>query len=180
MLAISNPFARLASPQRATFKAQSGQALIELAFIVPILLALALGVIEIGRYAYIGILVGNAARAGAAYGSQNVGFSGDTNGIANAAKYDYAGAKTGGLKETNGMSESTLTVNSTVTCGCDNVGVITTAACSGTLTAGTCAAGHWVITLQVTASGNFNAMFNYPGIPSPLAVSRVSEMRVAQ
>ena len=46
----------------------SGQSLLEVALLTPMLLALLLGAIELGRYAYISILVGNAARAGAAYG----------------------------------------------------------------------------------------------------------------
>ena len=57
----SSPAAR---PKRMNLHRQSGQALVEMAFVVPLLLLLALGVIEVGRYAYISILVGNAARAG--------------------------------------------------------------------------------------------------------------------
>ena len=64
----------------------------EMAFILPILLILVLGVIEIGRYAYIAILVGNAARAGAAYGAQNKQLANDSTGIQNAAQYDFAGS----------------------------------------------------------------------------------------
>jgi len=98
-------------------------------------MTLALGVIEIGRYAYIAILVGNAARAGAAYGSQSKQQSNDSNGIADAAKYDFAGAKSGGTAQTNGLGESTLTVTSSVSCGCDSAGTITTFGCR---THGTC------------------------------------------
>jgi hypothetical protein len=34
--------------------------------------------------------------------------------------------------------------------------------------------------VNVTASGSFNPLFTYPGIPSPLTVSNTSSLRVAQ
>jgi Flp pilus assembly protein TadG len=168
-----------ARPARSLTKCrQSGQALVELALVVPILLLLALGVIEIGRYAYIAILIGNAARAGAAYGAQTTAQSVDLPNITKAADYDFAGA-TSGSTNTNGQAVSQLTVTSSVSCGCDSAGTITSAACSGTLTAGTCATGHWVIVVSVTASGTFNSLFNYPGIPSSLTITRTASLRVS-
>lgn len=152
-----------------TARRQSGQSLLELAFLVPVLLLLALGVIEVGRYAYIGILVGNAARAGAAYGTQSLPQSVDTVGITTAADNDF---------QNNGQSVSTLTITSAVSCGCDGNGSLAAAACTGA-GAGTCASGHWVVTLSVTASGTFASLFNYPGIPSSVTLSRTSSMRVA-
>ena len=43
------------APKKRKLYPQSGQALIEFALILPIVLTLALGVIEAGRYAYVGI-----------------------------------------------------------------------------------------------------------------------------
>ena len=149
---------------------QSGQSLLELAFLVPLLLLLALGVIEVGRYAYIAILVGNAAHAGAFYGSQSLPQSADPVGIPLAAKNDF---------QSNGQPPGSLTVTFFTTCGCDGSGTVANAACTGT-GAGTCASGHWVVLLSVTASGTFGSLFNYPGIPSSITVSRTSTMRVAQ
>jgi len=62
---------------------QSGQSLMEFAIILPLLLLLLVGVIEIGRYAYASILVGNAARAGAAFGAQDHFTAGNPNGKEN-------------------------------------------------------------------------------------------------
>ena len=42
-----------------------------------------------GRYAYISILVGNAARAGAGYGAQSLAQSVDTAGITTAVDNDF-------------------------------------------------------------------------------------------
>lgn len=169
---LNRPLTSKRAPLRrlpGTARRQSGQSLLELAFLVPVLLLLALGVIEVGRYAYIGILVGNAARAGAAYGTQSLPQSVDTVGITTAADNDF---------QNNGQSVSTLTITSAVSCGCDGNGSLAAAACTGA-GAGTCASGHWVVILSVTASGTFASLFNYPGIPSSVTLSRTSSMRVA-
>ena len=164
---------------KAGLRRQSGQALVELAFVLPLLLLLALGVIEIGRYAYISILVANAAHAGAMYGSLGATQAKDQTGIKNAGLYDFAGA-TSGNTANNGQIPGNLTVTSAQTCGCDVSGGVTTAICDkgANPTAGTCAVGHWIVLVSVTASGTFNSLFNYPGIPKSINVSRTSTLRV--
>ena len=153
---------------------QCGQAMVELAVVLPFLLLLGLGVIEMGRYAYIAMLIGNAAHAGAFYGSQSNGQSVDTNGITKAADYDFAGAVA--TTNANGQPVSKLTVTSSVSCGCDSAGTVTSQACSDPTVCS--ATSRWVIIVSVTATGNFNSLFNYPGIPSPLAISRTASMPV--
>ena len=166
---------------------QCGQALTEMALVLPLLLILALGVIEIGRYAYIAILVGNAARAGAAYGAQSKQQSNDSTGMQNAAQFDFAGSSAstpnpGRPGPTNGLAYSTLTVTSTTSCGCDSAGAITTYGCNvaaGNANPGVCPAGsRWIVFVSVTANGMFNSLFNYPGIPSPLTISRTASLPV--
>ena len=51
---------------------ERGQAIVEMALALPLLVGLLLGVIEIGRYAYLAIIVADAARTGAVYGAQNL------------------------------------------------------------------------------------------------------------
>ena len=161
--------------QRRQSSRVSGQALVEFAAVLPFLLILAVGVIEFGRYAYIGILVGSAARAGTAYGAQSLPLSADTAGITAAAQADY---------KNNGQDPTLLqTTNQTLVCGCDSAGAVVTANCDPTINvnAGKCTGGaHWVVTLSVTASGQFPALFRYPGIPTPITITRISSMRVAQ
>src|SRR6185295_12126098 len=103
-----------------------------------------------GRYASLSVLVGNAARAGAAYGAQDHIKAADQPGIETAAKADAA--------EITG-----LTVASTFVCGCDNGGTIiptpeTNAACTVTCSVGS----HLVVSVQVTVSGTFTSLFSYP------------------
>ena len=158
---------------RAILCSQSGQSLVEVALLTPLLLALLIGGIELGRYAYLSILVGNAARAGAAYGAQSLPQSVDTADIQTAADNDF---------KNNGQNVNTLTVTSTTSCGCDSGGTTTSAVCSTTSnpSAGTCVTGHWVVMVSVTASGTYNSLFSYPGIPSSISVSKTSTMRVVQ
>jgi Flp pilus assembly protein TadG len=173
-------------PGRKDLLPQSGQTLLEVALMLPLLLLLTLGVIELGRYTYISILVDNAARAGAAYGAQSGGTSTDTAGIITAADNDF---------QNNGQSVSNLTVTSVVSCGCDNAGTLTVdfttaAGCSDATSPGLPAlisacvpptgSGHWVAMVAVTGSGTFNGLFNAPGIgiPSSITVSKTATMRV--
>jgi len=51
---------------------QCGQAMLELALVLPVLLLLTIGLIEFGRVAYYSIEVSDAARAGAQYGAQSL------------------------------------------------------------------------------------------------------------
>jgi Flp pilus assembly protein TadG len=156
-------------PLRFNRRMESGQALVELALMLPFLVLLLLGSVEMGRYAYLAILVGNAARAGTAYGVQSIPQSVDTIGITTAARNDF---------KNNGQVSTNLSVSSSVVCGCDSAGTVTSQVCVGT-GAGTCPAGaHWVVVLSVTASGSFPSIFSYPLIPSPIALSRTSSMRV--
>ena len=149
---------------------QSGQSMVEMAIMLPFVLVLSLGVIEMGRFMYIGILVGNAARAGAAYATESLVASVDTPGITTAADNDFS---------SNGQNVANLNVTSSVACGCESAGTITTASCTGA-GAGSCASGVWMVTVTVTASGTFNSLWSYPGIPSSISVSRSATMRVNQ
>lgn len=153
-------------------ESQAGQTLIELALLTPVLAIMLIGIVELGRFAYLAILVGNAAHAGALYGAQGLPQAGDTPDIQTAAQNDF---------ESNGQDKSKLTVTSSESCGCDSGGTITSAGCSTTTnpSAGTCAAGHWIVMVSVTASDTFTGIFNYVGIP-PLTVARTSIMRVNQ
>lgn len=178
---------------------ESGQSLVEVALMLPFILLLTLGVIELGRYAYIGILVGNAAHAGAFYGA-HVNTALNASGIQQAAVNDFV---------SNGQQASALTVTSFSECGCDSAGTILPPsgytlqlACSppaGTSVSPSSlcpAASRWAITVSVNATGSFCSLFNVswgnawslpgycPGGSSsgpganPLTINRTSTMRV--
>jgi Flp pilus assembly protein TadG len=178
---------RAAARGRATFRSESGQSLVELALLTPLLLLLALGIIEIGRYMYIGIVVGNAARAGASFG---VVRPGDGAGITNAACNDFVnnlgGSPPPACDGTISATSNHLGVTSTQTCGCDNSGTIATMYTGGAfcdnVPAATMSActGHWTAMINVQATGSFPAISGYPGIPSSITLTRTATMRVNQ
>jgi Flp pilus assembly protein TadG len=136
---------------------QGGQSLVELALVLPLLLLLLVGVLEIGRFAYYDILVSNAARAGAQYGSQSLTAAADVAGIQSAAWGD-------GLP--------TLTVTSTQLCGCS------AGSLGGCPTGNVCA--QPLVYVQVTTTGIFNSLFNYPGLPPSMTMTSTVTMRVSQ
>jgi Flp pilus assembly protein TadG len=142
--------------------AQAGQALLEVALVTPLLLLLAVGIIEIGRYAYYSILVADAARAGAQYGAQNLATAADTAGIKTAAEND-------------GQNLSELKVTVQHECGCTGSSI------GGTCPATGCASpNHALVYVKVTVTGKFNSLFKYPGIPQSFDCDSTELMRVAQ
>jgi len=80
------------SKTRSLQRAEHGQALIEMALVAPLLIVLLLGIIEIGRYAELAIVVSNSARTGAVYGAQNLATAANVSAselaIQNAAQND--------------------------------------------------------------------------------------------
>ncbi len=159
MKIATRKLAKGGTSRRAT---QSGQALLEVALVTPLLLLLAVGIIEIGRYAYYSILVADAARAGAQYGAQNLATAADTAGIRAAAEND-------------GQNLAPLSVTVQHECGCTGSSI------GGACPATSCASpNHALVYVKVTVSGKFNSLFKYPGIPSSITCDSTELMRVAQ
>jgi len=151
------------SPRRcATWRADSGTTILELALLAPLLLSLLMGIIEFGRYAYFGILVTNAARAGAQYGAQSLVTAADTAGIQSAAGND-------------GQNLAALTASSVQECGC--TGSTLSSTCPAT---GCTYPAHPLVYVQVAASATIHSLFNYPGLPKSLQLSSTDTMRVSQ
>ncbi len=151
---------------RSKANTQAGLALVEFAIVVPVLILLLVGLIEIGRFAYFGILVGNAARAGVQYGAQRLQNAEDVAGMQNAALND-------------GQNVPGLTIASPPPsnfCQCYNGTATTSLSCSQS----TCplAGYHRIVYVQVTANGSFSGLFRYPGLPARFTVSRTATMRV--
>jgi Flp pilus assembly protein TadG len=179
-------------------RSESGQTLLELAFLVPILLLLLVGVIEVGRYAYLGILIGNAARAGAEFGMQGHGEAGNDTAIIAAATNDFRsnGQAAGALSVSWPANTTDGTYTDFFACVCDNQGASlganpSTAYCFNPFSGGTnptpgkCPTGqHWVVLVSVTATGTFNSLLipagsSFFGIPGSIVINRTSTLRVA-
>lgn len=145
---------------------ERGLALVELALVIPLLMLLLVGLIEIGRFAYFDILVGNAAKAGAQYGAGSLTTALDVSGMQNAALAD--GQNVPGLTAASPAPSAV--------CRCYNGTTTTTQSCS--LPSCPLAGYHRNVYVQVTAHGTFSPLFHYPGLPASFNVSRTATMLV--
>jgi hypothetical protein len=150
------------SPCARNRLAERGQSVAEIALVTPMLLLLVIGTIEIGRFAYYGIEVANAARAGVQYGAQSLADSKDLAGITLAARHDAP-------------EVSSLSVTSQDRCACSN-----SPADYVGCPARACAPGHALVFLEVETTAKIQPLFRYPGLPSTFNASGQAIMRVAQ
>src|ERR1017187_2493208 len=74
-----------------TARLESGQSVLEVALLSPLLVLMLFGMIDLSRWVFQAVEVSSAARAGAQYGAQNLATAADTGstgGIVTAAKND--------------------------------------------------------------------------------------------
>ncbi len=158
---------------RRRYASDTGSALVEVAVVLPVLVALLVGTADFARVFYTAITLTNAARAGAQYGAQNLGAGGSVPNMQAAAI---------GSVNITGMA-----ANASRKCECANVNA---AFSSTSPTANNCedppstscpVAGTFrVITITVTATKTFTTISPYPGIPRTLPLTRVAIMRVTE
>lgn len=139
---------------------EEGNALVEFAVTVPVLLLMCYGTMDFSRVLYAGIAVANAARAGVQYGALTPGHSGDTTGMVNAATADAAN---------QGLTGVSATARNF--CGCTSS--TTEVACSSTCSGAT-PDGY----VEVTVTYTFNTLFAMTGIPQTMPISKTAKMRV--
>ncbi len=128
---------------------------------LPVLLLLAVGIIEFGRLAYYAIEVSNAARAGAQYGTQSLALASDSADITGAAQNDAPDIGTN------------LNVTPVASCGC----TASTAIGGGCPGSG---CSYPLVYLTVTTQYDLNTIFHYPGIPRRFSLTGTSVMPVKQ
>jgi len=136
---------------------------VELALTLPVLGILLIGTIDFARVYYAAMAVGQAARAGAAYGAQSVGTSGDDSGMAQAA------LTTANLDLTPAVTAANA--HATHRCACADG---TQVSC----TTGTCSEGVPRIYVSVEIDRTFQTLFPYPGVPTTVRLNRTATMRV--
>lgn len=145
---------------RKTTGAESGQALVELALVAPLLCMVLIGLAEFGRFAYFAIEVSNAAHAGVQYGAQNHVTASDTAGMQTAALND-------------GSNVSGLTAAPSHFCQCSD-------GTASTCLATDCTTSRIIEFVQVNTSATVSPMFSYPGISKSLTLTGQAIMRVEQ
>jgi len=142
----------------------SGQAMLELCLILPVLLLLILGTIELGRAAYFEIEVSDAARAGALYAAQSMADAVDGAGILQAVQ-----------KNAQDLSLTNANLNlPPLVCVCPGSASVTTGTCPG----GGCTNPQVYVT--VNTSYSLSPLFQYPGLPATFPLHGSSIMPVRQ
>ncbi len=139
-------------------KVEGGQALIEFAFIVTVMVLLALGVVDFGLAIQQGMLVQEAATAGALYGSL------DNYNASQPSFSQYAGTVAG-----VGAPGLTTTVTSYCICTLGGAVIFCTNSCSG---------DKPQMYVQSTATSSFASMFPYKFLPSSFNLSSTVVIQV--
>lgn len=153
-------FRKRAIGRRIGFGSESGQALLEMAIVLPVGLALLLGIAEIGRYANACIVVNHAARAGVQYAAQNrVTASSDAD-IIQAARADAPN-----------MANLTITPGHFCTCADGGSSTCASTDCSGS---------RIVEYVKVDTETQMPSLFGFPGFPKYFTVKGEKTMRVSQ
>jgi Flp pilus assembly protein TadG len=137
-----------------------GQAAVELAFSVPLLIVLLLVVVETGRICLVAIALSSAARAGVQYGAQNLTTVSDSSGMQNAAKADAPNL-------------TAMTATGSHYCQCSNGSAST---CLST----DCASSHRLTYVEVNTSATYTPLVNWPGVPTTTTLTSEAIMRVNQ
>jgi Flp pilus assembly protein TadG len=142
-------------------KKERGAQLVEMAILTPFLVFVLLGAGDFARVSYYAITLANAARAGAQFATQSSAAAKMTAAIQTAAELEAANI-------------GTIGVSSTLDCRCP--GSTTVVAC----TPSPACTGDAVkeLYVNVTATTTFTTLITWPGIPSPIDLSRTSTMRV--
>ena len=144
---------------RAIGKA-NGEALVEMAIVLPLLALLLLGAFDLGLAAYTSIEVSSAALAGVQYGAQNATTAGNVTGIQNAAAADASNISLG-------------TTNASHSCICANGSAST---CKPT----DCSGSAIVTILTVQTQATFTPAFHLPVIPTSFAIHGQAIQKVMQ
>jgi Flp pilus assembly protein TadG len=138
----------------------SGQASVELALSLPLLISLLLVVVEAGRICLVAIALASAARAGVQYGAQNLTTVTDNAGMQNAASADA----------TNLIG---MTATGSHYCQCSDG---TASTCLTT----DCATSHRLLYVKMNTSATYTPLVNWPGVPPAMTLTSQAIMRVSQ
>jgi Flp pilus assembly protein TadG len=152
---------RACAPRAGNAENGSGQAIVELTLLLPLLVLIFLAAADLARMFYHATALAQAARSGAQYGAQNLGTSADVAGMTQAAMSSAA----------------------------DDLGTITVAPapkryfqCGSEATTSNelpCADKRAAkVFVEVSVAKTFSTLFDYPGIPHTVPMSRVAIMRV--
>ncbi|RMD84018.1 MAG: hypothetical protein D6815_05130 [Candidatus Dadabacteria bacterium] len=142
---------------------QRGAAVLEVAVMLPLLLLLLLGAIDLGRAAADALTIQSAAQAGAQYGAQDTLHAKDVAGIRKAVMEDL------------GDSSAAQSAKIKIERYCNCLGENGTVDCD----TGTCADPSQTprMYVRVSVRHNFKTLLKYPGLPHRVPLKQTAIMR---
>jgi Flp pilus assembly protein TadG len=152
-------------------KSDQGQALIETALSLTILILLTVGAVEFGGMAVSAIAVGNAAKAAAQYAAQSPGTASNLTAMQTAAQNEY-------------YSPSALTLVSPTTtsgyaCTCADTGASTSCTINS-ITSPACPGSYMEVTITVTTQVTYTPIIHIPGLPNSFQLQGMAKQKVLQ
>ncbi len=144
-----------------------GNAAVEMAVSVPVLLAMVLGAIDFGRLHFEAMVVENASTVGSFYGAQAIRYAGDSTGIRNATRGEAVDID--GFTATHDVICQCLDGNGSYNSG------VTQASC-GDADCGTYGAPR--VYVRARARKTFSTLGWYPGVPQSTAMDSRAWVRV--
>lgn len=135
----------------------SGSAILEFSLVLPLLVFMLAGIVDIGFAIQESMVISGAAHAGTAYGSITGNYA-DLQGMQNAS---------------NAAAQGVASFSSSASqwCACSPNGSVTS--CSSS-----CSNGFPLVYVQVKTSATLPAVLNYPGLPGSFSLSGLSAVRV--
>ena len=140
-------------------KQHSGTVSVEMAAMLPILIVLTLGAVDLGRLFYVSVAVANAARAGVSYGSLN-----------NQRSKNLDKSHELGHADAESVHGGGVAVTATRFCECSD-------GSSVDCETGACDEGSKSIYVRVRAWKTYQTLLPYPGIPNSVDMVRDAYMQ---
>jgi Flp pilus assembly protein TadG len=154
-----------------TLKREEGQALVETALSMSVLLLMMLGAVEFGAMAFSAIAVGNAARAAAQYGAQTPGTAADVSGMTQAAKNEYP--------TPSAITLVSPTATSGYACNCVDTGA-SVGCTTNSVTSPACPGSYMEVTMTVQTQVSYTPLIHIPGLPATFQLKGTAKQKVLQ
>lgn len=151
---------------------ERGGVLAEFAVVIPVALMLLLGAVDFGRVWMLATASANAAHAGAQYGAQSVQLSADVDGMRTVVVNDLTASSVIAASNAgeDGIGIGDFVITPERFCECSDGSTIS---CANKCGGGT----NPMVFVRVRIDTTFETLFDYPGIPSEVQISRAAVLR---
>jgi Flp pilus assembly protein TadG len=168
MFSLFNP--RRTKPPFKTGR-EAGASIVEVALLTPVLILILFGMIDLGRFVFLGIELTSAARAGAQYGSLSQSNASNTSAITTAAQND--------VPDLLGAQYSFAVTTNTSSCWCANLPG-TVVACSTSYPYTSCLTSSQIVLLQVNTQATYSPWIPFPPFNKTFTIKGQAMMPTGQ